>query len=367
MRCWIMLHVGWRVAAMSDAKRRRVRLSAGSQVRDIENALNSGVNSSTHQQEVLIDKIRPDPDNSRKIYLDYSNPRVIDQDSPHAERATKQLEEAESLASSIRAQGLINAVDVYRVGDSFQLIMGHMRYIAHLLNGAETIKANVHSNRPRNIAVLQYIENFHRSELSFDVRYNSLVRALEEEFDRQPLVDVSSDLLLETLTEKLGISRTQGFRWKRIVTADPQIRELIMGGHVMSLAQAYELSDMDAADRVSWIRETVGGDVGAFNPSSAETTEGNNAQAGTSTGQTNKPASKAHRVVRPLRHVKVKPVKDKSVIKELISRSVGLEKFEDVDWSDYQQVTIALERTLKMVGEDILKGNIGNKHTSGGG
>lgn len=352
---------------MSDAKRRAIRLSSGSQVRDIENALNAGAASSTHQQDVLIEKVRPDPENSRKIYLDYSNPRHIDPGSPNAERATKQLEEAESLASSIRSQGLINAVDVYRVGDNFQLIMGHMRYIAHLLNGAETIKANVHSNRPRNIAVLQYIENFHRSELSFEVRYNSLVRALEEEFDHQSLSSVSPEILLETLTGKLGISRTQGFRWKRVVTADPQIGELIMAGHVSSLNQAYDLADMDAADRGAWVRETVEGSDGVSIPQAVKTAAGNVEQADTNASTSQKPTTTAHRVVRPMRSVKIKPVKDRSVIKELITRTVGLDKFGDVNWDDYQQVTIALERTLKMLSEEVLKGAAGGKRTPGAG
>lgn len=327
------------------ARRRGLRASPAPAMRDIENSLAPSIVKKS-LQDVMLSRVSPDPENPRKIYLDYQNPRQIDESSPHVEKARKQLEEAESLALSIKAEGLINAVDVYRVGDNFQLVIGHMRYIAHILNEATTIKANVHNTKPRNIKVLQYLENFHRSDLSFDVRFISLSQALQEEFDTVELAEVESEELLKALTNTLGIARTQAFQWKKVVS-DPQVAELVDRGYIASLKAAYDVAQMDAADRGAWIRA---------HSNDEHTGESKDDEGG---GQTHAPKTNAaqtgrvHTYARPLRAVKLKPVKDRSVVKELINRSVGLDKFKDVDWNDYQQATLALERAVKLLTEEL--------------
>jgi ParB/RepB/Spo0J family partition protein len=76
------------------------------------------------------------------------------------------MEYVRELGESIREQGLLQAVLVRPVGDRFELIWGHMRYLAHKMISKADIKAEVRELSDEEAVVLRATENLQRKDLT---------------------------------------------------------------------------------------------------------------------------------------------------------------------------------------------------------
>ncbi|MCD9046746.1 ParB/RepB/Spo0J family partition protein [Luteimonas sp. MHLX1A] len=311
--------------------------------------------AASHVTTILLSQIQPDLENTRKIYLSFENPRQLDQGSPDYPKAAAQLEEAERLAASIASEGLINPIDVFRVGTGYKLITGHMRTIAHVLNDADSIEARVRTRKPRNVALLQYIENFNRSDLPFSSRYHALSRAVAEEFDVRDiseLADREADVV-EVLASKAGIKKTQAYAWRKALLASSDVREAVESGIVTTLAETTDLIAMTVEERQSV--------YGAFGNAGKE---GDAPGSGdpSSPDQGAASASTRHRRARPVRSVRAKPIKDPHVAAEAIKRiSNGKVDVSKIDLNDFNQLSVALNHAFMALQSELAKGETRRK------
>ena len=130
--------------------------------------------------EIPIAQIIPDPKNHRDIKLDWDNPEDIAEDDPHAEKKRAELELLREMAKTIANPqvGLINAITVLRRGDSYQLISGHRRTLAHKLLGLTIIRANVRTRIATRLA--QHVENAQRRDIELSELITSLMAVMGE-------------------------------------------------------------------------------------------------------------------------------------------------------------------------------------------
>lgn len=92
-------------------------------------------------------------------------------------------DEIQSLAESIKENGLLQPIVVYAEGNNYRLICGEKRYRAVTLNGDSKIKAIVISE-PKNekeLLALQIVENLHRSDPPVVDIANAIRRLKENE------------------------------------------------------------------------------------------------------------------------------------------------------------------------------------------
>jgi ParB family transcriptional regulator, chromosome partitioning protein len=122
---------------------------------------------------------------------------------PNPWQPRRQFNEAKlsELARSIDEVGLLQAVTVRRIGESFQLVAGERRFRAHKLINREGIRAVVIECSDQDMAALALMENVTRDDLS-DYEIAIAIRRAEAEFPNRT-----------RLAEAMGISRSDLYRF----------------------------------------------------------------------------------------------------------------------------------------------------------
>src|SRR5437763_194345 len=118
--------------------------------------------------EVLpLDIVELDPENKRALILTLNDARNgIKTDDPDFERKKQDLASLESLAKSIKNDGLLNPITVYRYANKCRLIAGERRTLASAIAGKNEIIARI-NERPvgTKLRRKQWVENNERSDL----------------------------------------------------------------------------------------------------------------------------------------------------------------------------------------------------------
>ncbi|WP_244818127.1 ParB/RepB/Spo0J family partition protein [Caballeronia sp. Lep1P3] len=127
----------------------------------------------------------------------------IDAIVPNPWQPRRQFNESKlsELARSIDEVGLLQAVTVRRIGESFQLVAGERRLRAHKLINKDTIRAVVIECSDQDMAALALMENVTRDDLS-DYEVAIAIRRAEAEFPNRT-----------RLAEAMGISRSDLYRF----------------------------------------------------------------------------------------------------------------------------------------------------------
>ncbi|WP_250454047.1 ParB/RepB/Spo0J family partition protein [Caballeronia sp. ATUFL_M2_KS44] len=127
----------------------------------------------------------------------------LDAIAPNPWQPRRQFSEAKlsELARSIDEVGLLQAVTVRRIGETFQLVAGERRFRAHKLINKESIRAVVIDCTDQDMAALALMENVTRDDLS-DYEIAIAIRRAEAEFPNRT-----------RLAEAMGISRSDLYRF----------------------------------------------------------------------------------------------------------------------------------------------------------
>jgi len=222
---------------------------AKKKVFQISNALTEGLEETisagqNYSGELRVDvipirKIDLDPDNPRELTLSMDDLRhgIIESDSQFLQK-TKELDNLQSLAHSIREHGLINPIVVYKYGDVYRLIAGERRTLGSIIAGKSDIQARILESRPSplKISLLQWIENVERSDLSLGERIKNLEKIVtvyaEKRHQRMDQVTVTE------LSNLLGCSKPHAMNYKAVLEADVSIKEAIFEDKVRNLEKA---------------------------------------------------------------------------------------------------------------------------------
>ncbi|MBP3619226.1 MAG: ParB/RepB/Spo0J family partition protein [Clostridia bacterium] len=151
--------------------------------------------------QIDITKIKPNPNQPRKIF---------------DEEALKDL------AASIKVHGIVQPIVLNKSSNGeYLIIAGERRWRAANLCGLKTVPAVVNNYTEKQIKEISIIENLQREDLN-PVEAARAIKELMEEYQ----------LTQETVSERIGKSRSNVANTLRLLTLDPTVLNLVENGKV---------------------------------------------------------------------------------------------------------------------------------------
>jgi len=307
----------------------------------------------TPTQLIDVSKIDMEEGNLRKILIDIENPHDIDDSNPRAAEMRAQLEEIEGLAATIKSSGLMNPIEVYRMGDRFEIATGQRRYLAHRMLGLPMIRASVLLKKPDALRTQQWVENEQRSNMSLPER----VFGLREVFAEAGLIDASRAERAKYMIEAMGMKQSSAYRYLAIYDAPPEIHDAIRDGHLTSVTTAYQICSRpddevlgalqayldgtppsEAGEAAAQLQEPEGGtsvEAPPTNPIRIKRARGRQVQS-VKLGAVTKPSA-----VRTIMHALAEA--------PAIKKALGDISLPTIDWDDMQAVSKAWLEFVKQI------------------
>lgn len=140
--------------------------------------------------------------------------------NPHQPRQVFEESAIESLAQSIKQNGLLQPITVYRENGNFYLIAGERRLRAFCKLGYPQIPAIVNKWDSQQRAILGLLENLQREDLNCFETAKSIKEMLEQ-----------FEMTQEQLSQKLGMAQSTLANKLRLLQLDPkQQQEILLKG-----------------------------------------------------------------------------------------------------------------------------------------
>src|SRR3990167_1901721 len=232
---------------------------AKKKVFSIGSALSQGLEDTIESAQNYSGELRIDVIPIRKIELDPENPRdlaltLLDVQSgisdvdPENNRKMEELSSLQSIANSIKTQGLINPITVYKYGEKYRLIAGERRTLASILAGKVDIQAKILDDKPDDLKVslLQWIENIERSDLSLWERLSNLEKIVNAYSQARALPN--NKITIEELSNLIGCVKSHAMNYKTILNADSELKQLILENKIKNLEKAALIADIKQPD-----------------------------------------------------------------------------------------------------------------------
>lgn len=175
--------------------------------------------------EVSLLKIKPNPDQPRKIFKD---------------------DEIRELAETIKENGLINPLTLRDKGDHYQIISGERRFRALKYLKMEKANALVLDVSDEKMLEITLVENIQRSDLN----------AVEIAESYKKLIDIFN-IRHEDLAHRVGRSRSAITNSMRILDLSSSIRQMIINEKLSEGHARVLLSVGDLKEREKLAKETV--------------------------------------------------------------------------------------------------------------
>jgi len=198
---------------------------------------------------IPIKRIDVDPDNPRDFLINMEDLQngILPSDI-HFTRKSQERENLETLAISIKEQGIINPIIVYKHGERYRLIAGERRTLASIIAGKTDIQAKILDTKPTElkISILQWIENIERSDLSLWERLKNLEKIVSVYTKNK---NINPDELTSTmLCNLIGCSKPHALNYKSVLLADSLLQNLIQENKIKNLEKAAFLSNIKSPD-----------------------------------------------------------------------------------------------------------------------
>jgi ParB family chromosome partitioning protein len=232
---------------------------AKKKVFSIGKALSQGLEETIESAQNHSSELRIDVIPIRKIELDPTNPRDfalsindiqngIDDSDQEKLRKVNELDSLQSLTHSIKTQGIINPITVYKYGEKYRLIAGERRTLASILAGKTDIQAKILDDKPDElkISLLQWIENIERSDLSLWERLSNLEKIVSAYAQSKGLQ--TRQITITELSNLIGCVKSHAMNYKAILNADSDLKQLIFENKIKNLEKAAFISDLQSKD-----------------------------------------------------------------------------------------------------------------------
>lgn len=226
---------------------------AKKKVFSIGTALSQGLEETIESAQNYSGELRVDVIPIKKIELDPTNPRdlILNMEDVHdgisdtdrnRTRKLSELDSLQSMASSIKAQGIINPITVYKHGEKYRLIAGERRTLASILAGKTDIQAKILDDKPDalKISLLQWIENIERNDLSLWERLKNLEK-ISEAYAKSKGIQIDQISIAE-LSGLIGCVKSHAMNYKTILHADDDVKQLIFENKIKNLEKAALIS-----------------------------------------------------------------------------------------------------------------------------
>lgn len=232
---------------------------AKKKVFSIGTALSQGLEETIESAQNYSSELRIDVIPIKKIELDPANPRDlvinmmdvqsgISDDDQERTRKIAELDSLQSMAHSIKSQGIINPITVYKYGDKYRLVAGERRTLASILAGKIDIQAKILDDKPDllKIGLLQWIENVERSDLSLGERLSNLEKITAAYAQAKKIA--MDQVTIAELSALIGCVKSHAMNYKAIINADDELKQLIFENKIKSLEKAALISDIKFSD-----------------------------------------------------------------------------------------------------------------------
>jgi len=234
---------------------------------DLTRALDETITAGTtyagdlHIDVLPLHKIELDPENPRllQITLEDMLQGISPIDPQHAQKISEK-ESLKSLAQTIKENGLLNPVVVYKKESIYRLIAGERRVLASILAGNTTVQAKILKERPDplKLSLLQWIENNERSDLSLWERIRNLEK-ITNEFIRTHQLSSIKDLRYVELGNLTGISPPQIMCYMNVLQGSNDLKEAIEQNKIKNLDKASFIAKADKAYEKALIKACIEG------------------------------------------------------------------------------------------------------------
>jgi len=294
-----------------------------------------------------LSRIELDPDNPRKLSIDLADVKEgIRPDDPLYQQKQDELEKLKELAHTIKSNGVINPVVVYKLGEFYRVVAGERRCLASLIAGKQEVEARVFNEKPKSfeLKLIQWVENTAREDLTLDERLGN-VRDIIREYQHQHGHVEMTATLLKNIT---GLSLSQTSYYLAAIHAPEDVQTHIRNGNIRNLDKAALLAGIDAKE----VREAAIAAC-AEGASLKELRNLINQQKVLKRSKTDLKVVNQGRITKKINMgttIKSQVVKE---IVESVTKQKGYEKysntFSDVNWMDLRQVTKAFRKLIEIL------------------
>lgn len=198
-------------------------------------------NSIFRNTEILVDRIRVDPNNPRNHHITLRDIQSgLSSADPDYAIKQNEYDSLCELADSIKKDGLLNPITVIEEGGDFKLVAGERRFLATMIAKKNIIEARVFKKKPKSLdlKIVQWSENQSRQDLSL---YEKLmnVSAICEAYQAEK----QETLTAIKLSEIIHVSRQQAQFYVAILS-NTDLMQLIQNGEVSTLDMARKLASL---------------------------------------------------------------------------------------------------------------------------
>lgn len=141
--------------------------------------------------------------------------------NPYQPRSSMDADALESLAASVRENGILQPLLVQPEGDGYRLIAGHRRLEAARIAGLDEAPIVVRDQAGDNVLLLALVENLQRADLS-PLDEAAAYRELSRRFG----------LSTEEIAARTGKSRSAVANSVRLLDLTPEVKEMLDGGRL---------------------------------------------------------------------------------------------------------------------------------------
>jgi ParB family chromosome partitioning protein len=324
---------------MSEGKRSRLRLG-GPTLQGIGESVSAAAEQTSELNADLIDldRIEPDPGNPRGLGITAEEVAwLLDQGQITRARASEDLEprvglllELHELSDSIRANGVLQPIKVYRHGTGFRIAYGERRYWGARIAQLASIPALILGARPARLRVLQLVENVQRSDLDLAARIRNVIGVLHE-------LGEDGEATAPRLASTVGMSDRMARRYVQVANGPEDLLKAVLGsGTVKDLKVAAALAGMDAPQRAFMLGRLADGRTYA------------EALADWSSHQ-KALEPKASLLGRPRTKVTLGSTKNVALVRAIMQRLSEDGTLPDIAWDDYRAVAKAWQGLLAQI------------------
>jgi len=305
-------------------------------------------NSGLYRNVILpLSRIELDPDNPRKLAIDLSDIRHgLRPDDPRFQQKQDELERLKELAHTIKTNGIINPIVVYKNGEFYRIVAGERRCLGSILAGKQEIEARVFNDKPKgfDLKLIQWVENTAREDLTLDERLGNVKEIITEYQHQHGSVEVTATLL-KNIT---GLSLSQSTYYLTALNAPEDVRIHIQNGNIRNLDKAVLISNVGTPEVRSQAIEACinGSSLKELRTLITQQKSLSRMKRSLSSNTRGRVAAKVNLGVTP------KP----EVIKIIIDSVTNLKQFDkysnvfsQVNWMDLRQVTKAFRKLIEIL------------------
>lgn len=276
---------------------------------------------------VPIDEVRVDPDNPRRLNVDWETVQQ-ELESIDDPDKRKEIETIQGLAQTIRRVGQRSPIEVVRDAGIKRVVVGERRYWAVRLAGLPSIKSIVLHAPPENVHLVQLIENIQRKEMPLWETILNIRLVVERENELGTPVKDATDLM-----DRAGLTRSTAYRYWRYIDLPNDVEAVLENRSITTHDELTTLLKIETpAKRKQALAQYLSG-----GPLSLKTEPAANER---------KASAKPRGRGRPKTTISLGSTKNPSVAQHLFKKLDPKGDYSDTDWNDVGAVSTAWRSLL---------------------